>query len=251
MQRPRYAVFTSIGDQLNPALFDWKSPSSPPIDLICTFYGENAGILSSLEAYCDYLVERKGSKYQNLLFFHREVFPLDQYDYIWVADDDIIISADDLSTLFSIVHYNQFSVSQPAFSPSSRLSHYLTLQKHPQGFRKVNFVEVTCPLFRSDSLSRFIHIISPFEHILSAWGLDYLWTQLLFSPDDPFAIVDEITVVNPQPSTRPNQVRECSAFDKRPLNRTEQWRYMANTLGISLTIDYLELYHSPSSYPLW
>ena len=68
-----------------------------------------------LKSKCDQLYKRKGSKFQNLIYFYNKI-DFKRYKYIWVVDDDIELKTKKINELFIINSKYNFGVSQPSFS---------------------------------------------------------------------------------------------------------------------------------------
>ena len=81
------------------------------------------------------------------------------------------------------------------FSQLGKWSHKITRAQLFSYLRYVNFVEVTCPLFRTDRLVEFLAIYDP---VLVGWGIDHWFMQTLVSDRKrKAAIVDAVVVTNP------------------------------------------------------
>jgi hypothetical protein len=241
----RWCIFTSAGDLNN--ILSW-GPDTPskPWDLIISFYGDDATEFERLRAVSDVIVRSKGGKFQNLKkLFDKQPGLFDRYNFILVCDDDIHITFAQITRLFELSETYDFWVSQPSFSPDGRVSHPTTQQTGSQ-IRLTNFVEVTCPLFRSDKLFEFLRI---YNGELVGWGIDWWFSNFL----DPnrnrkIAIVDEVAVTNPRHDQRRGGAREIDALQPSEA-RESHWRETAQNFHLSeyeiRTIAYIaEVNHS-------
>lgn len=195
LPRHKNLVFTSAGDKSNLSL--WLK-GRRNFDLWVCYYGEQEG---RHKESSDYYMARKGGKFPNFHFaYQRWRHLIDQYEAILIMDDDIIISGSDISRLFDIRRHYDLWVIQPAFLPEGKICHAITRQRPCTFMRSVNFVEVTCPLFRKDKLDEFMRVYDP---VLVGWGID-LWMTSLFAPDveGRMAVIDAVPCINPRDETK-------------------------------------------------
>jgi len=192
----RWCLFTSAGNKNNIA--QWLEQStSRQWDLVVAFYGDDDGQYSQLSKESFHAFRTKGAKFQNLkrlIIQHPNFF--DDYSYVWVCDDDILMTSKQIEEVFSISETFQFWVAQPAFDARGKISHPLTRYAGPQvDYRIVNFVEVTAPIFRQDKLVDFLHV---YDGSLVGWGIDYWYTNhFAANVYGAFAIIDKVCVINP------------------------------------------------------
>ncbi|MEC9376229.1 MAG: hypothetical protein VYA80_07670 [Pseudomonadota bacterium] len=217
MSDKRFLVYTSAGDKSSLRL--WLE-GRRNFDLWVTAYGND---LNRYKNYADYFEVRKGGKFQNLRkdwLSNREVFA--HYDSVLVLDDDIIIDADGISRLFEVLEEYDLTILQPAFLPFGKVSHPVTRQVFGKKLRFVDFIEVTCPLFRRDSLE---HFLNEYDGELLGWGIDYWFLDILRKePEFLAAIIDSIPCVNPVDSVKGGQ-REISLLQPDSRRRNDWLDY--------------------------
>jgi hypothetical protein len=112
----RWCVFTSAGDHNN--VLSWLAGlDGREWDLVVAFYGDDDAAFERLRPACRAAFRSKGSKFQNLKkLFNSEPQLFEQYDFIWIADDDLTIRPEDVAQLFRYAAEYGFWISQPAFS---------------------------------------------------------------------------------------------------------------------------------------
>lgn len=188
-------VFTSAGDRSS--VVRWLE-GVRDFDLWVCYYGD--GQHTCLSA-ADYYVRRKGGKFPNLKFcFDNWQSIFSQYEAVMVADDDIIISGEDLTRLFRIREEFDLLVLQPAFDLRGKISHKITREHSFSRLRYTNFVEVTCPLFRADKLFEFL---GQYDPELVCWGVDWWFSEYIGGGSQRrIAIIDEVTCINPLDSSK-------------------------------------------------
>lgn len=197
----RWGVFVSAGDFSN--VLSWIPPGDHKAwHLVTAFYGDSDDAFETLAQVSDVIVPAKGSKFQNLKrLFQSQPGLFDCYDFIWVADDDLTFNRGSVERLFELAERFDFWVCQPAFNAEGRISHPVT-QWASDGTiaRIVNFVEMTCPVFRSDCLRKFLAV---YDGSLTGWGIDWWFCHVLGSNSSyKFAVLDEVIVTNPRGSAR-------------------------------------------------
>ncbi len=213
--KSKYLVFTSAGD--NSSLNCWLA-GNRNFDLWVSYYGEEEDRYKDIS---DYYITKKGGKFPGIHYIYqhwKEI--LDHYSAILVTDDDIIISGADISRLFKIQKKYNLWLLQPSFDPQGKVSHFITRQNPDTYMRYVNFIEMTCPLFRKDKLDEFMKVYDP---VLVGWGTD-LWFMEVLGPDleGKVAIVDEISCVNPHDSSKGDQ-REIDQLQMTS-ERIKNWK---------------------------
>lgn len=225
LERPnsRFLVFTSAGRHAN--CHAWVK-GKRNFDVWITNYSKK----ENRWAECaDYYLEREGGKFPNLHFaFKRYPEIFKRYDAVFVADDDLVISASQISDLFEILFEYELDVLQPAFSQLGKWSHKITRAQLFSYLRYVNFVEVTCPLFRTNKLSDFMAVYDP---ILVGWGTDHWFMQSLVSDHrKKAAIVDAVVVINPFDEVKGGREIHTLQVDKI---RYAAWKKIQRTRGVS------------------
>jgi Protein of unknown function (DUF707) len=224
----RWCVFTSAGDYSN--VCSWLAPRrSKSWDLIVAFYGDNDAERARLTAVADKLFPMRGSKFQNLLSLYRRMPELfSGYEYIWVADDDLMLDPYDIDRLFKLAARHDLWICQPAFSSRGRISHGITAQQNTY-IRITNFVEVTCPLFRADKLREFLQI---YDGELVGWGIDWWYCNALnISRNGKAAVIDSVVVTNPHSNQRRGGKREIESLQSDAV-RQANWQATASRLHL-------------------
>lgn len=172
------------------------------------------------KAGADYYYQFKGGKFPNLqkiYFDNRNI--LDQYDAVWVADDDIIIDTQSINELFVTLTEKSLTLLQPSFRATGKVSFPITRQRLLTSLRYTNFVEMTCPVFKTEFLKKFLEVFDP---ALVGWGTDW-WFLNLIAPEDKVAITDQISCINPYDRFKKNGVREIVKLQSDE-ERLNTWR---------------------------
>jgi hypothetical protein len=210
----RYLVFTSAGDNAN--LHCWLK-GYRNFDLWVSYYGD---VEDRYKDHSDFYIAKKGGKFPSFHYVYQHwEHILNHYQAILVMDDDIIINGSAISRLFEIREQYDLWLLQPAFDPRGKISHLITRVKPFIFLRYTNFVEVTCPLFRTDKLHDFLKVYDP---LLVGWGIDWWYSSLL--PRDikgKVAIIDRISCINPRDKIKGNQ-REIDLLQDKP-TRIKIW----------------------------
>lgn len=143
---------------------------------------------------------QKGAKWPGLeqtLLAHWDT--IQKYRYVWLPDDDLLCTPEDVSRMFAICDDLQLELAQPALTRDSYFTHIVTMQ-HPEfQLRFTNFVEIMAPVLSTDMLSRVFHTLAG---QVSGYGLDGLWPR--FSRLGKVAIIDDTPVKHTRPVGGPN-----------------------------------------------
>jgi hypothetical protein len=124
-------------------------------------------------------------------------FIFEDFKYIWLVDDDVQMSTQDVTRFFFKCEELEISVAQPCLTPNSFVSHPITLQHDFCDSRQTNFVEIMMPCF-SQAAWRKLKYVDRFN-TLTGWGLEIFWSSVLFSSTTPFHIFDDISVCHSRP----------------------------------------------------
>lgn len=124
---------------------------------------------------------------------------VDNYDWIWLPDDDLMADMPTLNGFFEIVAEHELDLAQPALGPSSYVAHKITVQRPHMMLRFTTFVEIMAACFSRPAL----RICAPyFAATVSSWGPDILFPKLLGYPQRSIAIVDATPVIHTRPHGR-------------------------------------------------
>jgi len=216
-------VFTSAGDHSNLPL--WLK-GRRDFDLWVVYYGGRPGMFREL---CDFHVDRRGSKFQNLHFCYQQ-WPRSfaHYEAVMVLDDDIVIDATGITRLFEIRRALDLWALQPAFRLCGKISWDITAVHCTAKLRYTNFVEMACPLIRRDKLDAFMAVYDP---ELVGYGTDWWFLHTLGAElDRRVAIVDEVTCINPYDRTKGGR-REIDTLQSHE-KRKEVWEKLKARHGL-------------------
>jgi hypothetical protein len=188
----KYLIISTIGDEsLHP---EWVKEKTN-FDLVLLYYGNDESVAESNLQYTPYVYMAKGEKYHLLKsFIESNIEFISNYTHIWIPDNDVSISTENINKLFEISNQLKLSICQPAME--GYVSHEITKPVSNSVLRYTNFVEVLAPLFDLESL---LKIYKTFDLNYSSWGYDYLWSHLLDYPKDKIAIIDDIIMIHTKP----------------------------------------------------
>lgn len=223
----RDAVFVSAGDR---HLLDSRLNESRDFDLVIAWYGSDTTIGRTLRDMADLFFVVRGGKFQNLwTVWKRGDLLLDQYDSVFVADDDVALSPSDIERLFQRRRKLDAWILTPSHARWGQISHSAIACRPTWDRHYTNFVEVNTPVFHVPCLVRFLH---EFDGSLSGWGIDHWYMTVLGESEDNRYVVDD-SVVFCNPRTRsPGGGREIDRFESRA-SRIEAWERVRDSRGIA------------------
>lgn len=215
MSDRKYLVFTSAGENAN--IKQWLAGDNRIFDLCVVNYSDVDNLHKS---DADYYYQLKGGKFPNLqkiYFDNRDI--LNQYDAVWIADDDIIIDTRSINELFITHTEKSLTLLQPSFRATGKVSFPITRRRLLTSLRYTNFVEMTCPVFKKVFLIKFLEVFDP---ALVGWGTDW-WFLNLINPEDKVAISDEVSCINPFDRYKKGGAREIVKLQSDD-ERMNTWR---------------------------
>lgn len=221
-----FLIYTSAGHASN--VRQWWLSTDRNYDIWVTNYTDTPALNSE---YCEYYNERKGSKFQNLkAVFETHRSRLAGYKGIMVADDDIIMPPRALSALLGLLEEHDLWVLQPAFSRFGKISHKITARRLRTALRYTNFVEVTCPVFRTDKLMDFLAAYRP--ELSTCYGIDW-WFMAHLGADQQqrYAISDRYYCINPRDCFKAGRRREIDRLGTHE-QRVAMWRTIECEVGV-------------------
>mgnify|MGYP002713165391 CR=1 FL=1 len=233
-----YLVYTSAGRAAN--VRQWFLSAHRNYDIWITNYTDTTALNRE---YADYYNAHPGSKFQNLkTLYDKHQAQLRNYKAIMVADDDIIISPTSLSALFTLLTDKDLWILQPAFSRFGKISHRITRRRLTTSLRYTNFVEVTCPMFRTDKLLDFLSIYRP--ELSSCYGIDWWFlNHLRTEHTDKIAISDTHYCINPLDRFKPGGRRQIDFLNTHE-ERISMWLTIKRETGID-SFDHQEFRRLP------
>lgn len=230
MRRP-YAIFTSAGDNTNFHSVWGCEDSERAYDVWVVYYGDNDDRFNLYSKYADYIERRKGSKFQNFYHVyqqHKKV--LLQYEYIFIADDDIIIAPENIELMFETAKEYDLWICQPSFRKGSKVSWGITRNRPHLKLAYTNFVEVNTPVI---STSKLQECMNKYDPILLGWGIDFLLINALgIHEKKRYAILHNVSCINPYQSSKKGGKRELNLLPGCN-ERRYIWEAFAKKHGIS------------------
>jgi hypothetical protein len=218
----RNLVIVRAGDNsLHP---EWlEGAASRSWDLVVNYYGDKPDLyrVPGVER-----IDSKGPKWPALheLINANPRF-LQDYDYVWLPDDDLRTDATQINLLFEIMAQYHLQVAQPALTWNSYFGHLTTLRNAKFRLRYTNYVEVMAPCLSARMLARALPL---FNTNLSGWGLDFVWTKFAAQPEAEIAIIDAVTVQHTRPVGGPNY----KALRERGISPWDELRAFCKSNGI-------------------
>lgn len=184
--------------------------SASEFDVVLSYFGNAIPYDLANVQYVHYY---KGSKWEGLNHFfssYPEVWQ--EYDYIWLPDDDLSSDAQNINQFLEICDKEQFDLAQPALTHNSYKSFLITIQVQGLLYRRTNFVEIMAPLFSRQALE----ICAPsFAENKSGFGLEFLWRKLLSGRK--LGIIDKTPVYHTRPvGSAGNGVGQYSSISRTP-----------------------------------
>jgi len=234
---PRTLVFSSVGDRGH-AIRSWLGDKQRDYQTAIIYYGNDCDSRWArfLQSKADHFAAHAGGKFQNLLWWiDQNPKLLDDFDYVFVADDDLAITPDTVGRIVRTAREYNLPVASPSHSPLGRISwpHMASrgsgrrVAEPSAGVVLTNFVEMTCPLFEVDALRAFLNLFRRFAPQLFGWGADWIISSACYTQARPFGVLHNVSVVNPW--ARGPEGREIDRYQPSG-DRRKAWReLMAQT----------------------
>ena len=164
-------VISTVGDE---SLHKHWIDCGQYFDTFLVYYGDNKGY----ENESRYYQRQKGSKFHLISDAIDSLgSKIDDYDYIWLPDDDVYLEKHDLLRLFHYMENYDLDLAQPSI-----IGWYgVEMNLHQQGslMRFTNWVEIMCPCFSLDALKK---CQNTFKENECGWSIEGLWNIRLGHP---------------------------------------------------------------------
>jgi len=196
--KPFLALFRAGSHSLHP--YAVARLAEQNFDYALSWFGDGHPGELGLADGAVFVHQQPGAKWPGLeqtLAAHWET--IQKYRYIWLPDDDLLATPEDVSRMFAICSDLQLELAQPALTRDSYFSHLITMQHSEFQLRFTNFVEIMAPVLSVDMLARVFHTLAG---QVSGYGLDSLWPR--FSRLGRVAIIDDTPVKHTRPVGGPN-----------------------------------------------
>ena len=240
MSERSFAIFTSAGNNTNFHSTWGCSNPSRKYDVWVVYYGDNDETYDTYSKYVDYIERRKGSKFQNFYHVYQKYKEkLLAYEYIFIVDDDIIITPESIELLFETTKTYNLWISQPSFKRNSKISWEITKHKPHLKLAYTNFIEVNTPVISTKKLEQ---CMDKYDPSLIGWGIDLLFIQVLgIHEKKRYAILHNVSCINPHDSSKGGKreltlIPECN-------NRSMIWRKFAIKNGYKVMFSAIEHTH--------
>jgi len=167
-----WAVFLQCGQfSLHP---QWLTTNPKPWHLILNCYDEtyhqaiNADIVLS---------QNQGTKFSAMYrILEDDPHFFEPYEYVLFLDDDILVTEEAITQLFTIAQSQNLKLAQPSVAPESAHTWSVLITQPDSFLRTLNTVEIMMPLLSREALQLGSHL---FAHSISGWGLDFALGDLV------------------------------------------------------------------------
>jgi hypothetical protein len=190
-------------------------------DCIVSYFGDDPNLFRVDDVI---RIDGGGPKWQGLHdVFVKSPELLQNYEYVLLPDDDLLMCKDDINRLFEICETHKFEVCHPTLTWDSYYSHFITLHNTGTRIRYTNFIELMAPCL---SRRLLIETLSLFANTVSGWGLEGVWAKL--AGPTRTALIDEVAICHTRPMGGPNYrflaAKNVSAWEER--------RSFCHTIGL-------------------
>jgi hypothetical protein len=223
-EKRKYLLFTSVGD--NTDFHNRWCSENRNYDIIAYYYGNSDDNYNLYKNKVDVLLRKKGYKWPLLLEYYRNnksVF--ENYERYFIVDDDIVLTTNEINSLFDISDKYNLSICGPAFSKKGKYAK-LAPPKENTVLRYTNWIENNAPIFNYTALTNFLKV---YDGSIKGWGVDhlYLWVNGKYKENKNIAIIDEIVAINPKDNNKILGKREWNVK-----NEYQDWIKLKKKLNI-------------------
>jgi len=194
----RFCVFTSAGDRNT--VRRWLPPSGDRcFDLLVAFHGQDDTRFAEMRETATRAWRIEAGKFPALHALRQAgEIDLSAYSHVWLPDDDVLVDAADVPSLFALAAAYDFWVCQPGFAAGGRAARPVAMADERRAqVRVTDYVSSACPLFRRDRLDAFL---DTYDGTALSIGLDWWVGHALGAAwSGRFAVIDAILALQPRP----------------------------------------------------
>lgn len=128
-------------------------------------------------------------------YLHKYPEFIEDYEFFLLLDDDILISVENVNTLFKTMKEYNLKIGQPSLV-NSYYTYEHTLHNPMCVLRYTNFVEMMMPCFSRDAL---LAVLGTFEEHVRWRGIEFHWPRLINSNKQDIAIIDIVQAIHTRP----------------------------------------------------
>lgn len=152
-------------------------------DILFSYYGDNPP-----PDACHHMEGTKSDGVDHIL----KTFYFEQYEYIWIPDNDLYITVPKINRMFEIMKEANAIHGHPAIRPESAYGHLLG-NKDQFVYRRYTMVEPMAPLFRSDFLRR---VDNSYSLNKSQFSFEHYWSYKINHDFEITIVIDETPVIH-------------------------------------------------------
>lgn len=120
---------------------------------------------------------------------------LNNYEYFFLADDDIRMTTESVNELFRTMRHYNLSIAQPSLTMSYS-TYDITMHNPICILRYTDFVEMMIPCFSHEAL---IKVLPTFKEQVRWRGIEFHWPILINTNHKDMAIIDKIKAIHTRP----------------------------------------------------
>lgn len=170
----------------SPRLHTWMADRDRTFDVWVNFYDASA-----FQPWAgDWVSSQVGTKFTAIASYHRqypEIFAA--YDYVWLLDDDIDLTGDQIDAAFRAANTASADLAQPSLSHDSHCMWPVLFSRLRSRWRAVSTVEIMMPIYsRRLAATAF----PEYRRSVSGFGLDLLSGKLCDQAGGRAVVIDEV-----------------------------------------------------------
>ena len=200
MVSTRVLIFVPVGDNCEALswLKNFPKRSDLNFSILLVYYGSN---LNFHESFSDPRVsiinDTSPSKFEKFKkYIDAGTITLEDYDLIWLPDDDIRIDEVNILKFFDTVLEHNLEIAQPGCLGFA-MGKQIVRRDLRYALRYSNYVDGMAPLFTQSALNK---CLLTFQNCESGRGIDHVWAAMLGNPLDKIAIIDSSLMIHMKPS---------------------------------------------------
>jgi hypothetical protein len=187
-ERKKSLIISAVGNKSLHRI--WFKGAKPKFDLMLIYFGNEKDKYINDAKY--YIALRGMFKLENIEYAIRKFeHVVRNYDAIWLPDDDMSINARSINKLFDVFYRYNLDLAQPTLT--SGRSYAITAPNPKYLLRFVNYVEIGCPIFKTDLLFQTLRF---FRISRSGWGAGYLWSKYSQEHNRRMAMIDCVSLMH-------------------------------------------------------
>ena len=188
--KKKYLLFSSVSKRSNEKqAVEYWNDGDRKYDIVLAYYKDDVP-----DNCNDFCFKREGFKLPNFYYFASN-YDISSYDAIFIVDDDIIMTSQDINKMFDIFIENKLLVAAPSMDDNSDIHYSFQKRNKLKDITYTNFIEVGTLLLDKSCIPKLLNL---FKESGSGWGADIIIPYIIKPNKRQMGIINKVSSHHPK-----------------------------------------------------